>query len=174
MKRLDFFKTLSIFIFLLLIPQISVNAQIDIKSKVDAETYANYSKAIDLFEKNLNPNDVVTLFIPINYSFTRLSQEKQSALLNNISTEVSQFLKNHSTSTLVGINYFESNLNSDISKNSIVLLNNNKIYFQRDGNKYLLSDSYSPTLVTFESHVTNSIYLSNNIILKFLDGIFLY
>lgn len=174
MKRLDFFKTLSIFIFLLLITQISVNAQIDIKSKVDAETYANYSKAIDLFEKNLNPNDVVTLFIPINYSFTRLSQEKQSALLNNISTEVSQFLKNHSTSTLVGINYFESNLNSDISKNSIVLLNNNKIYFQRDGNKYLLSDSYSPTLVTFESHVTNSIYLSNNIILKFLDGIFLY
>ena len=85
MKRLDFFKTLSIFIFLLLITQISVNAQIDIKSKVDAETYANYSKAIDLFEKNLNPNDVVTLFIPINYSFTRLSQEKQSALLNNIS-----------------------------------------------------------------------------------------
>ena len=58
------------------------NAQIDIKSKVDAQTYADYSKAIDLFEKNINPNEVLTLFIPINYSLDRISSELYNSVFN--------------------------------------------------------------------------------------------
>ena len=151
-----------------------INAQIDIKSKVDAQTYADYSKAIDFFENNISPNDLVTLFIPINYSFNRLSQEKQTALLNSNLSEISQFIRNHSSSIIIDSNYLSSNFNSNISLNNFYLLNNKKIYFQKNGDGLLFGDSYSPLLVTFESNLVKSFKLSDKIMLNFLDGIFLY
>ena len=151
-----------------------LHAQIDIKSKVDAQTYSEYSKAIDLIEKSVHSNNVITFFIPTNFSFRRLSQEKQTALLNSDLSEISQFISNHSSSSLIDSNYLSSNFNSNISLNNFELLNNKKIYFQKDGNRFLLGDNFSPTLVTYESYLVKSIKFSDKIFLCFLDGIFLY
>lgn len=164
---------LTILSFFLIISS-HINAQIDIKSKVDAQTYADYSKAIDLIGKSVHSNNVVTFFIPTNFSFRRLSQEKQTALLNSDLSEIAQFISNHSSSTLIDTNYLSSNFNSNISLNNFDLLNNKKIYFQKNGNRFLLGDNFSPTLVTYESYLVKSIKFSENIFLCFLDGIFLY
>lgn len=151
-----------------------IHAQIDIKSKVDAQTYEDYSKAIELFEKNINPNEVVTLFIPINYAFNRLSIEKQISLTNNNSNEINLFINNHKSFSIIDNNFLKSNYSSNISENYFYLKNNKKIYFQKNINKFLFGDSYDPTNVSFESHVVKSLVLDNNIVLNFLDGIFLY
>jgi hypothetical protein len=151
-----------------------LNAQTDIKAKVDAQTYSEYSKAIDLFEKVISPNDVVTLFVPINYSFSRLSQNKQDGLNNYVTSEINEFLNNHKSNSLIDLNFLNSNLKENSSQNLIYLANNKKIYFQKNINNFLLGDAYDPSNVLFESHILKSINLDNKIILNFLDGIFLY
>jgi len=57
-----------------------IDAQIDIKSKVDAQTYSNYSKAIDLLQANINTNSIITLFVPSNEGLERYDPQTIDAV----------------------------------------------------------------------------------------------
>lgn len=166
------------YFLLIIMPLFSANAllaQIDIKSKIDAQTYSNYSNSIDLFEPLLNPNDTITLFLPINYAFSSLSQEKQNSILviKNLS-DLNQLLSFHSATGIFDDAYYEKNLNLNRALNKVVLKSSNFIYYQKHRNNFLLGDSPSEMDVKFESHVIKSIRLNEHLVLNFMDGIFLF
>lgn len=150
-------------------------AQIDIKSKIDAQTYSNYSRSIDLFESLVNPNDTITLFIPINFAFSNLSEVKQNEIFIEKKTNaIINFLSNHSAIGTYDILYFDRHLSTNSSLNKIELKSLNSIFFEKNIDKYLFGDSPDPRAVKFETHVVKTVYLNGNIVLNFLDGIFLF
>jgi hypothetical protein len=153
----------------------SVHAQIDIKSKIDAQTISDYSIAIDLFESLVNANDSITLFIPINYGYSRLSQEKQNLILiDKKANDVNIFLNNHSANGLYDIVYFDGHLSSNTLLNKVELKSLNSIFFEKNSDKYLLGDSPNPSSVKFETHIVKTVKLNGKVVLNFLDGIFLF
>jgi len=151
----------------------SVHAQIDIKTKIDAQTYSNYSRSIDLIEPLVNPNDTITLFIPINFAFSNLSEVKQNEIFIEKKTNaIINFLSNHSAIGTYDILYFDRHLSTNSSLNKIELKSLNSIFYEKNIDKYLFGDSPNPRTVKFETHVVKTVYLNENIVLNFLDGIF--
>lgn len=168
-------KNLSITLVLFLMSFSFLNAQVDIKSKIDAQSYSKYSISIDLFEPLLNPNEITTIFLPINYAFERLNKVSQNSILvNKSSSDINQLLSKHSVNGIFDLSYFESHLNSDIKLNKLDLKSLNSIYYQNNGNMFLLGDSPFETDVKFETHIVKSIRLNDQIVLNFIDGIFLF
>lgn len=154
---------------------VSINVsvgQIDIKSKVDNQTYSDYSQVLSLFEKYVSSDEQITLFVPINYSLQRLNKDRYNQIFiqNNKETSIS-FIN-----TLIGAGDFSlsairSSLSSDLSRNIINLKSGNKIYYQVEDNQFLIGDSYLESNVKFEAHIIKSIKIADKILLNLLDGL---
>jgi hypothetical protein len=153
-------------LFVSIITQISLNAQIDIKSKVDSETYTKYSKAIDLFEQNVSSNDVVTLFIPNNSSLQRLGQVKyRSVFIDKNTSEVNSFINSHSTPTYLTNSFLNQKVIISNLGHTEVFKSNLKCNFVKNGAFVMLTDNLS-----FEANIENSLQLSSKMFIFFING----
>ncbi len=165
----------TVLILLIFLPFSYLNAQIDIKSKIDAKTYQDYSKGIDILEPLVDINDTITLFVPVNYSFSRLSQENLKSIFTDRKiNDINNFYNNHCANGIFDMQYFEKELSKNLLLNKIDLKSSKSIFYQRNEDKYLFGDSPNPGDVKFETHVLKSVYINGNIVLNFLDGIFLF
>jgi hypothetical protein len=158
-----------LFIFFTLFIQINLTAQIDIKSKIDADTYVNYSKSIDLFEKHISPNDVVTLFIPINYAvIDRLTQYK-TVFVTKDNNAINSFIAHHSIQKLIS----EASLRQDIINLSIdraeIFKSNNTYHFVKNDVMVMLTDK-----ISFEANIEKSIQINSNVIIYFIQSVVKY
>lgn len=170
-----FFKVYFLLLLLALLSSNDLSAQIDIKSKIDAQTYSNYSTSIDLFEPLVNANDTITLFLPINFAFSRLSLDKQNSILVNKNlSALNQLLNVHSAAGTYDPSYLLSHLSSNNQLNKIELKATNYIFYQKSGDNVLLGDSPSEIDVKFESRIIKSIQLNDRLVLNFMNGIFLF
>ena len=134
------------------------NAQIDIKSRVDEDTYSNFSIIINLFEKNIKPNDVVTLFIPIN------SNSITSYLSSNNIEITKSFLSKHTIKGVHTLQDFNNSL-SIASEFELTDINNDKYYVQKNLSSFLISDK-----ITTESNVVKELQLDNKHHIIFIMG----
>lgn len=150
-------KSFLLFFFLIIICSKS-DAQIDIRSKVDAETYSNYSRAIDLFEKITNLNDVVTLFIPLN------SNSLDNFLLTNKVDNAKEFVNKH---TINGVHTLYEFKNSLVNLNELELVNLklDKLFVSKNLSSFIIADKIST-----EANVMKELSLDSNHHLIFLMG----
>ena len=158
-------KKFFVVLFVSIITQISLKAQIDIKSKVDAETYSKYSKAIDLFEQKVNPNDVITLFIPENISLRIFLGQNiyDDIFVNNNSIATNNFFNNHSISTFLTYDFLNQKVITSNLEHSEIFKSNTKYNFVKNGPFVMLTDKLS-----FETNIGNPIQLSSNIFIYFI------
>ena len=149
---------------------ITVKAQIDIKSKVDADTYANYSKAIDLIERNTSPNDTVTFYIANNYALERLGDIKyQNVFVNNDVKSIKQFLMNHSIQIFLTNNFLIQKVIVEHLEHSEIFKSNSTFRFVKNDTKVMLTDK-----LTFEANIEKSLQYNFNISLFFINGVVNY
>ena len=147
-----------------------IDAQIDIKSKVDAQTYTEYSKVIDLFEKNINQNDVVTLFIPINYSLDRLQQDKYDKIfVQNDVNEINAFIDNYSLNQNVDLDLLKQNLINSNSVFNVTSKSSKNYFFSINDNNYMISDNK-----TFEANVFKIVVINSNLSIYFIKSVIKY
>ena len=146
-----------------------INAQIDIKSKVDAQTYANYSKAIDLFQANINSNSIITLFVPSNEGLERFNPQTLDAVfVNKSSNAILNFINNHS------INEFKitDDFNNLISNSSNIVIQNkanSNLIFSKNPPYVMITD-----MAGYESNILSSITINSNISLHFISSAIKY
>lgn len=143
-----------------------INAQIDIKSKVDAQTYAEYSKAIDLIGKVFPYNSSnVTILIPDNFSITQLSYQNHNKIfIENTNTDIKNFLDKY----IINEKLSELELSNIINSNSSLTRNNLKnesLIFTKNGNMVMISNNNM-----FESNINRVINFNNNITIVLLFG----
>ncbi len=160
---------ISFLVFSTFFTSYSGNAQIDIKSKVDAQTYAEYSKAIDLFEKNINPNEVLTLFIPINYSLDRISSELYNSVFNVNDQNVASFLNNHIVQKELTDNFLRNKVIDNNTDHFETFKSNRVYHFVKNDTKVMLTDNQ-----IFEANIEKSIKIEPGIIIFFINGVVKY
>ena len=147
-----------------------INAQIDIKSKVDAQTYADYSKAIDLIEKNTSPNDIVTFYVANNYALERLGDIKyQNVFVNNDVNSIKQFLENHSIQKFLTNDFIIQKVIVGQSEHAEIFKSNSTFRFVKNDTKVMLTDN-----LTFEANIEKSLQFNSNIFLFFINGVVKY
>jgi hypothetical protein len=146
-----------------------INAQIDIKSKVDAQTYASYSKAIDLFQTNINSNSIITLFVPSNEGLERFNPQILDAVfMNRNNYEIINFINNHSINEFKNTDDF---INSISNNSSIVIKNkaNSNLIFSKNPPYVMITD-----LTGYESNILSSISINSKISLHFISSAIKY
>jgi hypothetical protein len=158
-----------LFIFFTLFTQINLTAQIDIKSKIDADSYVNYSKAIDLFEKHISPNDVVTLFVPINQALIDRLAQYQIVFVTKDNNAINSFIAHHTIQKLIS----EASLRQDVINLNIdhteKFKSNNIYHFVKNDQYVMLTDNQS-----FEANIEKSIQITPNIIIYFIQSVVKY
>lgn len=159
---------LTILSFFLIITS-HVNAQIDIKSKVDAQIYSDYSRAIDLMEQYINPNISITVFVPSNEGLERLNtQIFKQVFINKNYNDVLNFINNHS---LNEIKNSEQLNNAFSNSSSYVYLNNanSNLIFSKNPPYIMITD-----LSGYESNILSSKTINTKVVLHFISGVIKY
>jgi len=144
-------------------------AQIDIKSKVDAQTYADYSKAIDLFDKNINPSDVATIFIPKNYAVVDRLAQYQAVFVTKDNSAINSFINHHSIQKYIA----EVDLRQDILTSNLdrteIFKSNDTYHFVKNDQLVMLSNN-----VSFEANIEKAIQINSNVIVYFIQNVVKY
>ncbi len=142
------------------------NAQIDIKSKVDAQTYAEYSQVIDLLSKTFPyQGSSLTIFIPDNYSINRINSDNYNKIFvqNNL-TDVTNYLNKYVLNEKLLLNSIESVINTSVGFNKMNL-NNETLYFTKHRELVMVSNN-----ISYEAHVKTVLNFNTNISVVFLLG----
>jgi hypothetical protein len=144
-------------------------AQIDIKSKVDARTYADYSKAIDLFEKNINPSDVATIFIAKNYAVVDRLAQYQAVFVTKDNSAINSFINHHTIQKYIAeVDLRQEVINSNIDRAEI-FKSNNTYHFVKNDILVMLTDKAS-----FEANIEKAIQINANLIVYFIQSVVKY
>jgi hypothetical protein len=134
-------------------------AQIEIKSKVDAQTYADYSKAIDLFEKNINPSDVATIFSAKNYAVVDRLAQYQAVFVTKDNSAINSFINHHTIQKYIT----EEGLRQDVINSSIdraeIFKSNDRYHFIKNDLLVMLTDKTS-----FEANIEKATQINSNVI----------
>jgi hypothetical protein len=140
-------------------------AQIDIKSKVDAQTYADYSKAIDLFEKNINPNEIATIFIAKNYAVVDRLAQYQAVFVIKDNSAINSFINHHTIQKYIT----EEGLRQDVINSSIdraeIFKSNDRYHFIKNDVLVMLTDKTS-----FEANIEKATQINSNVIVYFIQS----
>jgi hypothetical protein len=146
-----------------------LNAQIDIKTKVDAQTYSEYSIAIDLFEKVISPNDVVSIFIPKNYAVIDRLAQYHTVFVTKENIAINSFIAHHTIQKYIS----EEALRQDVISLNLdrrEKFKSNDIYhFIKNDQIVMLTDN-----MNFESNIEKSIQISPNIIVYLIQSVVKY
>jgi hypothetical protein len=144
-------------------------AQIDIKSRVDAQTYADYSKAIDLFEKNSNPSDVATIFIANNYTLVDRLAQYQAVFVTKDNSAINSFINHHTIQKYIT----EQGLRQDVINSNIdraeIFKSNDTYHFVKNDQLVMLTDK-----ISFEANIEKSFQYNPNIIIYFIQNVVKY
>jgi hypothetical protein len=144
-------------------------AQIDIKSKVDAQTYADYSKAIDLFEKNINPNDVATIFIAKNYAVVDRLAQYQAVFVAKDNSAINSFINHHTIQKYIAeVDLRQDVINSNIDRTE-KFKSNDTYHFVKNDILVMLTDKAS-----FEANIEKAIQINSNVIVYFIQSVVKY
>lgn len=161
----NFLSKFTILISLIIISS-HLHAQIDIKSKVDAQTYSEYSKAIDLLSKTFPfQGSSLTVFIPDNYSINRIAPESFSKIfIENNTNDVINYLNKYVLNEKLNHLTIQTVIDSGVGFNKLNY-NNETLYFTKHRDLVMVSNNLS-----YEAHVKSVINFDSNISLIFLIG----
>ena len=163
LKKVPFFFTL------LLLVISAAHSQVTIKSKLDAQTYSDYSKTIDLLEKNISSDSVFTIFVPINYALSWLGETEQKQIFEqNSKLSVEKFIRHHSLRGLFSPSQIESF--RDINTGSLLRTRAEQtLYYLSNSDRAMFTDKN-----LFEANLDKYFKVNDHLFLYFIFGCFSY